>query len=151
MGRSANHLLNSNLKIQNSTMKHPFTTLLILSVLLFMLRLAPAAGQEKTGNIVEYVGKEKIDEVREGKLVQVFDEGLVLPLVILDDRSTSFPLNPVFKKFLTHPDQRATENEVFDVDYLGHEMKWQTIQTDSSHTFNDRILRSGYLYLEYDS
>src|SRR5690606_14852029 len=121
MVRSANHLLNSNLKIQNSTMKHAFTTLLILSVLLFMLLLAPTAGQKKTGNIVEYFGKEKIDEIREGKLVQVFDEGLVLPLVILDDRSASFPLNPVFKKFLSHPQHRVTKNEVFDVDYLGHE------------------------------
>lgn len=107
--------------------------------------------QDRTGNIVEYFGKEKIDDIHEGELVHVFDEALVLPLNIIGNRSATFPDHPIFKEFLLHPDKIVKENQVFDVDYLGNEMTWQPLQTDSTSTFQDQRLRSGYLFLEYDS
>lgn len=132
-------------------MKRQQLTILIFYLVASILYISPIHAQEKTGNIVEYFGKEKIDEIHEGQLVHVFDEGLVLPLNMLDDRSATFPINPVFKEFLTQPEKKVHVNELFDVDYLGKEMRWQSIETDSTHTFQDRTLRSGYLYLEYDS
>ena len=108
-------------------------------------------GQERTGNIVEYFGKEKIDDISEGSLVHIFDEGLVLEVNRLGDRSETFPGHPVFKEFLYHPGKTVEENELFGVNYLGEEMRWMALTTDSTHTFSDRILRNGYLYLEYES
>lgn len=124
----------------------------ILSLFLSFLVYSPMTlGQERTGNIVEYFGKEKIDDIHEGRLVHVFDEGLVLSLNAWNQRSAAFPPNPVFNAFLKQPTRRVQSNEVFDVDYLGEEMRWQELITDSTHTFSDRKLRSGYLYLEYDA
>src|SRR5690606_15972743 len=105
--------------------------------------------QDRTGNIVEYFGKEKIDNIHEGELVHVFDEALVLPLNIIGNRSATFPDHPIFKEFLLHPDKIVKENQVFDVDYLGNEMTWQPLQTDSTCTVQGQRLRSGYLFVEY--
>lgn len=107
--------------------------------------------QNKTGNIVEYFGKEKVNAIQEGKLLHVFKSALVLEDKKLGFESSSFPKDPVFSKFLMHPKYRASKNEVFDVDYLGNEMIWKSISTDSTNSFNDRNLRSSYVYLTYHS
>ena len=69
--------------------------------------------QHKTGNIVEYFGKEKVNDIQEGKLLHVFKSALVLEVKKLGFESSSFPKDPVFSKFLMHPKYKANKNDVF--------------------------------------
>jgi pimeloyl-ACP methyl ester carboxylesterase len=107
--------------------------------------------QQRTGNIVEYFGKEKVDEISEGKLLHVFKNGLSLKIQDFSFNSFSFPKEPVFEQFLMNPSLKVSENDVFDIDYLGNELIWKTISTDETNTFNNEDLRSSYVYLTYKS
>ncbi len=71
-----------------------------------------AIAQEKTGNIVEYFGKEKVNDVSEGDVLHVFNKGLTLMLPRMGFNSSSFPEDPVFSAFL-ESDLAPTENDVF--------------------------------------
>ena len=50
----------------------------ILAVIGVALMTASAFAQERQGNIVEYFGKEKVTEVREGTVRHTFTDGLIL-------------------------------------------------------------------------
>ncbi|HLT52152.1 MAG TPA: prolyl oligopeptidase family serine peptidase, partial [Arenibacter sp.] len=121
----------------------------IIAVLLMLPFLM--VGQQRTGNIVEYFGKEKVESIHEGKVVHVFNKGLALTLPSLGFDSSTFPLDPVFDKFLMEPTVEVSKGEIFDIDYLGREMKWNPIEVDSTNSFSGRELRSGYVYLSYRS
>lgn len=106
---------------------------------------------QRTGNIVEYFGKEKVNEISEGELLHVFKKGLTLQVPGIGFNSSSFPEDRVFNRFLMNADVLVKAGDVFDVDYLGNEMVWQKIEVDSASTFSDRNLRSSYVYLQYRS
>ena len=118
----------------------------ILLVLPFVL-----IGQQRTGNIVEYFGKEKVEDIHEGKVIHVFNKALALSIPSFGFESSSFPVDPVFDKFLMEPNTQVKEGEVFDIDFFGRELKWNAIKVDSSNSFSGRDLRSGYIYLTYKS
>ncbi len=122
-----------------------------LGVLLFLLMSSIMFAQQRTGNIVEYFGKEKINEISEGKLLHIFNNALTIKMQDFSFNSSSFPKEPVFEKFLMNPDLRVFENEVFDIDFLGNELKWKAISTDETNTFNNEDLKSSYVYLTYKS
>ena len=46
--------------------------------------------QNKTGNIVEYFGKEKVEKITEGDVVHVFKNGLSLKVPNFNFNSSSF-------------------------------------------------------------
>ena len=123
----------------------------VLSLILILLITTAQFAQEKTGNIVEYFGKEKVDEISEGKLLHVFKKGLFLTIQDFSFNSSSFPSEPVFDKFLMNSNLTVSENEIFDINYLGNELKWKPISTDESNTFNNPDLKSSYVYLTYKS
>ena len=123
----------------------------VFLVLFIFLAQFPIYSQQKTGNIVEYFGKEKVNEIKEGKLLHVFTTGLSLKISNFNFNSASFPRDPVFRKFLLEPNYVAKEHEVFDIDFLGNDLKWKKIETDSTNTFNDPNLRSSYVTLTYRS
>lgn len=106
---------------------------------------------QKTGNIVEYFGKEKINDVSEGNLLHVFKTGLALQMQNVGFESSSFPNDPVFNRFLTDNHYRATKDLTFDIDFLGNPMQWQSIKIDSTSSFSGSNLRSAYVYLSYKS
>ncbi|PQV48439.1 prolyl oligopeptidase family protein [Jejuia pallidilutea] len=129
-----------------------FTGNKILSVLFCLCSLCFALNaQQRTGNIVEYFGKEKVNEIEEGKLLHVFKTGLTLKLQNSGVNSSTFPEDPVFNTFLMNPEYRASKNKVFDVDFKGEELKWTPIKVDSTSSFRNRNLRSSYVYLTYTS
>lgn len=120
--------------------------------LLFLMLISSIAfAQQRTGNIVEYFGKEKVNDIKEGKLLHVFKTGLALKIQNFRFNSSSFPKDPVFSKFLMQPHYEPINNDVFDIDFMGNELKWKTIKTDTTNSFNDRNLRSSYVYLSYNS
>ncbi|RPD96695.1 alpha/beta hydrolase [Aureibaculum marinum] len=106
---------------------------------------------QKTGNIVEYFGKEKINEVSEGKVLHIFKTGLALKMQRFGFESSSFPEDPVFNRFLIDNNYRATKASTFDIDFLGNPMQWKSIKVDSASSFSGRDLRSAYVYLSYKS
>ncbi|MBJ2173904.1 prolyl oligopeptidase family serine peptidase [Aureibaculum sp. A20] len=122
--------------------------LVITLVLAFALSISNA---QKTGNIVEYFGKEKVNEVSEGNVLHVFKTGLALQMPRFGFESSSFPKDPVFEQFLSNKEYRAKNKTVFDIDYLGEQLQWKAIKVDSSSSFSDRSLRSSYVYLSYKS
>ena len=124
----------------------------IKGIILFLLFVPSILiAQQKTGNIVEYFGKEKVNEIKEGKLLHVFKTGLALKIQSFNFNSSSFPEDPVFSRFLMESKYNPVINNVFDVDFQGNEQKWKSITTDSTNSFNDRNLRSSYVYLSYRS
>ena len=128
-----------------------FSYKIVSSLILILFINTTQFAQEKTGNIVEYFGKEKVNEISEGKLLHVFQNGLALKIQDFSFNSSSFPTAPVFDKFLMNPTSKVSENEVFDIDYLGNELTWKAISTDKTNTFNNQDLGSSYVYLTYKS
>lgn len=122
-----------------------------LGLLLFFLMASIMFAQQQTGNIVEYFGKEKINEISEGKLLHVFNNAVTIKTQDFSFNSSSFPKEPVFEQFLMNPSLKVSENDVFDIDYLGNELIWKAISTDETNTFNNEDLRSSYVYLTYKS
>ena len=112
---------------------------------------AQELGEQRQGNIVEYFGKEKIEDISEGKLVHVFKKGLVLarPGAFGIAQSESTPIDEVMARFLFNRPTGINTDHVFDVDYSGRPIKWEEIEVDDKSTFQDRRLRSGVLYLSY--
>lgn len=122
------------------------------SAIVFMFLLPTLIiGQQRTGNIVEYFGKEKVEAIHEGKVLHVFNKGLALTLPNSGFDSPTFPVDPVFDTFIMQPAMEVSKGEVFDIDYLGREIKWSPIEVDSTNSFSGRELRSGYVYLNYRS
>ena len=70
------------------------TVSLFIIIFISIISLA----QQRTGNIVEYFGKEKVEEISEGKLLHVFKNGLSLKIQDFSFNSSSFPEEPVFNE-----------------------------------------------------
>ena len=123
----------------------------IIIHLCIVLSFTSIFSQQKTGNIVEYFGKEKVNEIQEGDLFHVFQTGLTLKIPTYNFNSASFPEDPVFNKFLYDAHYSPQSGDVFDIDFIGEQIAWKTVETDSTNSFNDRSLRSSYVYLSYKS
>ena len=118
---------------------------------LFLFFLITASAQHKTGNIVEYFGKEKAGDLTEGDVVYVFKKGLALKIRNFTFNSSSFPKDPVFNRFLMNNNYTVKKDEVFDIDASGNEMVWKEINVDHNNSFNNPDLRTSYVYLTYKS
>lgn len=136
--------------VQNSdTMCNNFQ---LFFVILFLAGISThTINAQKTGNIVEYFGKEKINEVSEGNVLHIFKTGLALQMQNLGFESSSFPNDPVFNRFLNDTLYRASKESTFDIDFLGNSSQWQSIKIDSTSSFSGRNLRSAYVHLTYTS
>ncbi|MEM9142135.1 MAG: alpha/beta fold hydrolase [Bacteroidota bacterium] len=106
--------------------------------------------QKRQGNIVEYFGKEKINEIKEGKALHTFNKGLYVGGQRSALNSITFPRDPIFSTFLM-TDKTVREGETAFVDAEGKSRFWQTIDTDDTSTFSDPKLRGAYVFLTYRS
>lgn len=107
--------------------------------------------QQKTGNIVEYFGKEKVEEIQEGKLIHVFKKALSLKVPTYKFNSSTFPKDPVYARFLADENYLPQNKDVFDIDFVGNPMVWESIKVDDKNSFNDKNLRSSYVLFTYKS
>ena len=108
------------------------------------------SGQKRQGNIVEYFGKEKINEVKEGDVLHLFSNALYLPTNRNALNSLSFPTDKVFKEFLM-TQKTVVENEIGVVDHTGTAQRWTQIAVDENSTFSSPKLRGAYVYFSYES
>jgi pimeloyl-ACP methyl ester carboxylesterase len=108
-------------------------------------------GQNRQGNLVEYFGKEKVEEINEGTVKHIFKDGLILKIRSFGFNSSSTPKNPVYSKFLLEDLKEIKAGDVFIEDATGNPVKWEKIDVGENNEFSDNALRSGYLYLEFHS
>ena len=105
--------------------------------------------QERRGNIVEYFGKEKIDEVSEGRILHLFNQGLVL-----SGLPRTFGVDPVrydavLASFIGRADTALQAGDQFTP--VGAEgVAWDTVGINDRGEFTGDF-RGGYLFLEYTS
>jgi len=118
-------------------------------ILLFLISSNLTLAQEKRGNIVEYFGKEKVEDINEGKVIHVFKEGLILKIPSIGFNSSSTPKTPVYARFLLDRPAEIKEGTVYINNNNGEPIIWEKIEVNESNEFSDRALQSGYLYLEY--
>lgn len=122
--------------------------MLLLSTSLTLLSMK---AQEKQGNIVEYFGKEKVTEIGEGKILHLFKEGLVMGGVGSNFNSESVSKDPIVANLLLDEGFQIQEGGEGGVSRRGETLRWESLKVDEKNEFSDRRLRSGYLYLEYES
>lgn len=118
--------------------------ILFLFGLLFTSNFLSAQNQQ--GNIVQYFGKEKVEDVNEGEVLHLFKEGLILGQNRSRFSSKSVDSDPVWARILSEGQSGIVEGKL-----EGDEFNWERIEVGDKNDFNDRKLRSGYLYLEYNS
>ncbi len=123
----------------------------LLYVLIISISLSASAQESKQGNIVEYFGKEKVEEINEGSVKHTFREGLILKIRSFGFNSSSTPQNPVYAKFLLEEQNEINAGDPFIEDDAGNPINWEKIEVGEKNEFNDRALRSGYLYLEFQT
>ena len=108
--------------------------------------------QERQGNIVEYFGKEKVENINEGKIAHIFKEGLILRSSNIRGLSGTLPTNSLFAEILQNGTSNFSAGSSQGLDLMNRELVWEKIQVSDNNEFQDRkIQRSGYLYLEYTS
>ena len=126
----------------------------VARILLYVFIIAGAisvSAQSRQGNLVEYFGKEKVEEISEGSVKHIFKEGLILKIRSFGFNSSSTPKNPVFSKFLLEDPKEIKAGGSFTEDASGNPIKWEKIEVGEKNEFSDNALRSGYLYLEFHS
>ncbi|MGC8865116.1 MAG: prolyl oligopeptidase family serine peptidase [Bacteroidales bacterium] len=110
------------------------------------------AYSQKTGNIVEIFGKEKVETVAEGKVIHQFREGLVLKKAMrpgLIDGTGDI----LFWEISSGVFERPQESQVLKDDYAKASKEkpvWQKALADSAGIFQLDLQR-GYLYTELES
>lgn len=103
---------------------------------------------QQTGNIVEYFGRETVEEIEEGNVVHVFSKGLFLPierfsggLFTTEDHIAWQLANGTF--LTPVPGQSSDNNSEASV--------WNAIETNEEEQFQNRQLRSSYVYTSIES
>lgn len=123
------------------------------SITLFLMLLVSSFfyAQDREGNIVEYFGKEKVEAINEGEVIHIFREGLLYNTRSFPSETKSVLSDPVFARILAEGKSDIAEGRIEGTDYSGDDIKWERIEVEENNEFDDRGLRSGYLYLEYHS
>ena len=125
-------------------------TLLLLHVTLI---LAQTLFAQRTGNIVEIFGKEKIETIAEGIILHEFTEGLALRNAMKPGMLTGTQ-DIVFWLIATGQFKRPLEgtslNQRYNDDPENRILTWDAITADSSGVFRGDLNRA-YVYTEFDS
>ncbi|SFB87578.1 Alpha/beta hydrolase family protein [Zunongwangia mangrovi] len=125
----------------------------ILFIACLVITTTKVSAQQREGNIVEYFGKEKVNDVSEGEVIHLFKEGLILKTTGVPFSNASVEYDPVFADFLNNASNSGISEgkEVYD-SFQEKSVKWEKITIAENGEFNDPFLRrNGYLYLEYTS
>ncbi len=113
----------------------------------FILMILPVYGQQR-GNIVEYFGRETVEEIMEGEVVHVFSTGLQLPV------QRSFGglfTSEDYIFWLLANDRFSLPEQGLPADSEGEGPVWSSIQSGDNNRFEERALRNSYLYTSLES
>ncbi len=119
---------------------------------LFLLAVFMPSMAQKEGNIVEYFGREVVEEINEGSVIHVFNEGLLLPAAsrgrglmpetdIIAWHFANGSWNTPEEGQLLHP--MHAENDSF--------FTWQAVEANEENSFRGRKYWRSFLYTSFDS
>ena len=118
----------------------------LLFLLVIIINCSTSLGQDKQGNIVEYFGKEKVEDISEGKVLHVFNRGFVLKKENFLPSPASVLSDSIMAAAISGED--ILENGKFS---SANYPKWEPLEAKENMEFENEDLRSGYLYLEFES
>ncbi|MGL4852556.1 MAG: prolyl oligopeptidase family serine peptidase [Phocaeicola sp.] len=108
--------------------------------------------QQRTGNIVEYFGKEKIERVDEGVVTHTFTQGYHLPTTATNGYIFQMGDALAWELFTNNFKNPYSGNmEAVNYGRTRQAIQWQEILADSTGRFRSRELRRSYLYSEYEA
>ncbi len=129
-----------------------FNARFIKTLVVFAI-LPLSAFAQRTGNIVEIFGRDKVETTEEGIIVHEFTHGLALRDAILPGMLTGSQ-DIIFWQIATDNFQKPTAAKPLNHNYDAQSEKpplvWEEIEVDSSGVFTGN-LRRAYLYTEFDS
>jgi len=109
-------------------------------------------GQSRQGNIVQYFGKEKVENISEGDVIHIFKDGLIIGGSSFPIGNSTVSTNNLFAKYLLNEIDQISAGKTESEDMLGKKLKWEKISVNDKNEFDNKALRgSGYLYLTFDS
>lgn len=119
---------------------------------LFVSTASIVSAQQKTGNIVEYFGKDRIEKVDEGTVTYRFSDGFYVPQTT--ENGYLFPTGDQMAwEFFSNNFKNPYSGDLQAVNYgrTRENVQWTPIEIDSTGKFKKRELRRAYLYSEYTS
>ncbi|HKL31855.1 MAG TPA: hypothetical protein VJ919_04945, partial [Tangfeifania sp.] len=124
----------------------------VIPTTLFLCIIFMTSFAQKEGNIVEYFGREVVEEINEGAVVHVFDEGLLLPAA-----SRGRGLMPETDIVAWHfangtwntPEQGKLLHPMYSEDDSSY--IWQNIQANDENSFRKRMLWRSFLYTSFEA
>lgn len=127
-------------------MKTSFLT--FLSIFCFVIL---SHSQNRQGNIVEYFGKEKINDVQEGEVLHLFKNGLVLKTESPRFNALAVKHDELLAKAIGNENFKVAENDAPQLNDAPKDLTWNSVKVEEDGQFQEEGLRSGYLYLEYNA
>ena len=131
-------------------MRKTFKTLTLLILVIFSSVTFDTFAQ-RTGNIVEIFGRERVETTSEGVIIHEFTEGLALPNAMRPGMLTGMQ-DILFWQIATNRFERPEAGKVLSDNYNVHPipLKWNAIEVDTAGFFRGN-LRRAYVYTEFDS
>lgn len=122
-------------------MNRLLTFLVLLAVCAAVL--PPGAQAQITGDVVEYFGRDTVEEIEEGNVVHVFSRGLFIPV-----RRTTTGLfsnsDPMIWKMATGRYQTPYEGQAPYERFP--DLAWETVEINDNDYFQSPRLRGAYVY-----
>jgi hypothetical protein len=118
-------------------------------VLLAVYLTSPA---QKEGNIVEYFGREVVEEINEGAVIHVFKEGLLLPAVS-GGRGLMPDTDIIAWHYANGTWNTPEEGQLLHPIHAGNDsvFTWQAVEANEENSFRGRKLRNSFLYTQFQS
>ncbi len=132
--------------MQTSSIKQ----LCIVAIILF-LAFCELIAQQRTGNIVEIFGRDRVETTGEGVIIHEFTEGYALRNAMRPGMLTGMQ-DILFWQLATERFQRPYDGKVLADNYLANPepLQWQRIEVDTAGIFTGDLGRA-YVYTEFDS
>lgn len=109
------------------------------------------SAQNREGNIVEYFGKEKVEDVHEGRVLHLFTKALIYKQKAFPKETEAIEYDPLFATYINKAKSGIKKGQVAGKNYLGESVHWEEIQVNENSEFQTPGLSDGYLYLDYYS
>ncbi len=123
-----------------------------ISVTLFLSAVCMTSFAQKQGNIVEYFGREVVEEINEGAVIHVFREGLLLP-VASRGRGLLPETDIIAWHFANGTWIKPEEGKLLHPMHAGEDSlyTWQAVEANEENSFRGRKYRRSFLYTFLES
>ncbi|TBW28671.1 alpha/beta hydrolase [Gramella sp. KN1008] len=121
----------------------------IFFLCVFLCNVLTVWAQKPKGNIVEYFGKEKVEDIHEGELYHVFKKALIFKKENFPEVAEAVVYDPLLFEYIGESNSNIQAGKIAGENYKDEPVKWDPTSVNDKNEFED--LGSGYLYLEFNS